>query len=84
MGRIRGTFRDTVLRSVSLKQQNSNFQINLMNVDILKGKEGIIQLTILTKGFILAVGRVQVLGSGDFNSNSSFVNTRLCDLEQVM
>ena len=25
-----------------------------MNVDILKGKEGIIQLTVLTKGFILA------------------------------
>ena len=55
-----------------------------MNVDILKGKEGIIQLRILAKGFILAVGRVQVLGSGGFNSNSSFVNTRLCDLEQVM
>ena len=54
-----------------------------VGLGILKGKEGIIQLTILAKGFILAVGRVQVLESGDFNSNSSFVNTRLCDLEQV-
>ena len=52
MGRIRDTFRETVLRSVSSKQQNSNFQINLMNVDILKAKEGIVQLTVLAKGFI--------------------------------
>ena len=81
MGRIRSTFREMVLPSVSSKQQNAN-KNNECGCAERKRRDNSIDRCLL-KDSLWPSGKRAGPGVREAEFNPSFVNTKCCDLEQV-